>query len=217
MRFGLGRLVSEDPRDQQYLLAAPRLTPGRTSRSWFDNGWWGNQGNQPQCVGYAWAHFIEDSPETHPDPERSAYVDPAEIYHEAQKIDEFPGEGYDGTTVRAGAKYLQKSGYIGEYLWAYDADTLARNILEVGPVVMGTDWYQGMFSPDNKGILHLEGPNAGGHAYLINGYNSQRKLFRIKNSWGRMWGEQGRAYLRFKDLQTLLDDQGEACMATEHE
>ena len=33
------------------------------------------------------------------------------LYHEAQKVDEWPGEDYDGTSVRAGLDILRKRGH----------------------------------------------------------------------------------------------------------
>jgi hypothetical protein len=185
----------------------------RTHRVWYDNGWWGDQGPYPHCVGYAWAHYIEDSPMTHP--KAGSHVDPTLLYQAAQLIDEWPGEDYDGTSVRAGAKVLQRMGLIGEYLWAWSADAIARTVLEQGPVIMGTDWHEGMFRPDLKGRITPTGSVVGGHAYIINGYNAKTKLFRIKNSWSQQWAKKGRAYIHFNDLQLLLQNGGEACMTQE--
>ena len=131
--YGLGRLHAEDPRDQQHLMAAPPST--RTARFW-----WGykvklDQGRTPQCVAFSWSHFLTDSPKPHP----AVLLDPATLYHEAQLVDEWPGEGYDGTSVRAGAKALVARSLIyGSYEWAFDLNTVIQQVLEVGPVVMGT-------------------------------------------------------------------------------
>lgn len=210
--YGLGRLAFPDARDRQFLLAPPVVIT-HTRRAWYDNGWWGNQGALPQCVGYAWSHFLEDAPKTHMAP--GPIVSPRTIYVNAQTMDEWPGEGYEGTSVRAGAKYLQSIGAIGEYRWAFDADTIARQVLEIGPVVMGTNWHQAMFTPDAKGIIHVEGDLAGGHAWIINGYNGSTRMFRMKNSWGREWGRNGRASISYKDVGDLLAADGEAAMAVE--
>lgn len=213
--YGLGRLVAPDARDHRFLLGRPLAVSERPYRYWYDNVWWGDQGENPFCVGYAWAHFIEDAPTMHFDFRSTPFVHPETIYHEAQQLDEWDGVGYEGTSVRAGAKYLQRLGVIGEYRWAFDADTVAENVLEVGPVVVGTDWYQRMTTPDSNGVLRLDGPIVGGHAYVINGYSRAARRFRIKNSWSRSWGQRGNAWLAYDDLATLLASNGEACLAME--
>ena len=146
-----------------------------TSRYWDDNVWWGDQGRTPQCVAYAWCHWIEDGPVLH----RGIHplVAPKLIYENAQKLDEWPGENYDGTSVRAGAKYLKNINKISGYLWAYDVQTLVNTVLNVGPVVVGTNWYYNMFFPDKTGLIKATGKLAGGHAYVLNGVDTVKKIF----------------------------------------
>jgi len=209
--LGLGRLKAIDERDKNYplRLVIPPTTV-RSKRFWWTNGYWGNQGNNPYCVGYGWAHWIEDGPITHP-----GQIDPVMIYKEAQKVDEWPGEDYEGTSVRAGAKVLQSKGLISNYYWATIIDEITRAILEVGPVTVGTDWYDGMFEPDSKGIIKPSGSIAGGHCYLLDGINMKTGLLRLKNSWGRDWGKKGFALISLEDFSYLLSAEGEACLATE--
>lgn len=217
--YGLGRFPAEDDRDRLHLMTSVLpAAPGRTYRYWNPSGWWGNQGSTPQCVSYAWIHWLEDGPVTHPETPhggREPLLDPDDVYRRAQRIDEWPGENYDGTSVRAGAKILQAEGVIGEYVWAWDADTVVTALLETGPVVVGTWWYDRMFYPDGEGLLTVGGRRAGGHAYVLNGVNVDKGLVRIKNSWGRRWGKDGYAYLTIADLDRLISEQGEACLATE--
>ena len=216
--FGLGRVIAPDQRDQQYLLKSVlKMPPSKfTARYWPASAeWWGDQGETSRCVGFSWAHWIQDGPVTHPEATTIPVVDPTEIYIEAQKLDEWPGENYDGTSVRAGVKYLQNKGYIKSYYWAYDVDTLAYALLELGPVVVGTYWYNNMFYPESNGMIRIGGGVAGGHAYMINGVNMKKKLFRIKNSWGTEWGIGGQAYITFADLDRLIRQQGEVCLAVE--
>jgi len=85
----------------------------------------------------------------------------------------------------------------------------------MGPVVVGTNWYWNMFYPNSEGILNIGGKLPGGHAYLINGVDTKRQLFRIKNSWGRAWGKNGSAYIRFYDMKMLIAKNGEVCLAIE--
>lgn len=217
---GLGRLPAPDPRDMAYgLAAAPALRsskaalePNRRFRYWWPSGWWGDQGYTPHCVGYAWSHLLEDGPTTHRPfgAGQGPIIDPYIIYRQAQTLDEWAGEQYDGTSVRAGAKYLQREGLIRNYFWIHNLNDLAQTVLHRGPVVAGTWWYEDMFWPDELGFIKPTGWAVGGHAFLINGVNLDRKVFRIKNSWGRTWGKIGHAYVSFDDMQVLMYG-GEFC------
>lgn len=210
---GLGRLPAPDSRDASYpLRAMVPTTTDRKYRYWYPNGWWGDQGRTSQCVAYSWTHWLEDGPITHKGP--APIVEPASVYNDAQVVDEWPGENYNGTSVRAGAKVLADRGLIGEYLWAWDLETVVRTILDVGPVVVGTNWYSDMFEP-SQGIIKVSGYVAGGHAYLLNGVNRNKGMIRLKNSWGRDWGSRGHAYISFEDMDRLVKEDGEACLALE--
>ena len=166
------------------------------------------------CVGYAWAHWIDDGPVTHKLPHPN--IPPQTIYKEAQKVDEWVGEKYDGTSVRGAAKYLKLTNKISSYLWTYDVNVLINTVLTKGPVVVGTNWYYNMFFPNKLGIISATGKLAGGHAYLINGVDTVKKQFRIKNSWGRRWGQLGHAYISFDDMKKLISQNGEVCLAIEN-
>jgi len=205
---GLGRLVAVDPRDGLHLLFRKAKKSKRVTRYWYDNRWWADQGETPHCVGYAWAHWLVNTPVIN-------YMDPNGLYALAQQNDEWPGEDYDGTTVRAGAKVLRTLGFIHEYKWAFTLDTLVEALLEKGPVVVGTDWYEAMSNPNRYGKIKIGGKKEGGHAYLLTGVDTKKRVFRIKNSWGRAWGKQGRALIGFAEMRILLREKGEACLAVE--
>ena len=192
----------------------PTITPVYQFKYWDSDGWWGNQRNLPHCVGYSWAHWVEDGPVGHDG--TPPIISPVTIYNQAQKIDEWPGENYAGTSVRAGAKYLQSQNVIKSYYWAYDLNTLIKSVFELGPVVVGTYWYSRMFYPDSNGLITATGGIVGGHAYLINGVDKEKKLFRIKNSWGQTWGKQGHAFISFNDMSRLISMNGEVCLAIEN-
>jgi hypothetical protein len=80
---------------------------------------------------------------------------------------------------------------------------------------VGFNWYAKMFDVPASGVLSVSGAIAGGHAFVLNGISVTRGLIRLKNSWGRGWGRAGRAWLRIEDVERLLGEDGEACLATE--
>ena len=215
MNYMLGRIAAPDERDKKYRIRSmlePR--PLRLWRYWNDLQWWGDQGENPWCVAYAWLHALEDGPRTIKG--KGPVIPPHELYKAAQQNDEWAGEGYDGTSVRGGAKALAAAGRIAEYRWAWDIDTVVEALLNVGPLVVGTNWYRSMFEPEYNGdLLVAKGSLAGGHAYVLNGVNLKRGLLRVKNSWGRSWAGDGRAWMEIETFERLLNEDGEACIGIE--
>lgn len=212
MKRALGRLVSPaDPRDDAFPLQAD-AAPLRAaaSRYWAFSRPALDQGSRPHCVAFAWLAMLLAAPTT-----AKVSLTTAQLYARAQQLDDLDVGPEDGTTVRGGAKALSRLGLIAGYRWAWQADTVRRFVLTRGPVVVGTDWYAGMTEPGARGVMTLDGALDGGHAYLLNGYSAGRDAFRVLNSWGPSWCENGRAWLPRKTLQTLLERGGEACSAVE--
>jgi len=211
---GLGRLPAPDARDQKYLMrsivAEPPTLPAYRH---YKCGAVLDQGRHPHCVGYAWRQWLSSAPlmtRTGPQPQI--------IYHAAQQADEWPGEDYAGTSVRAGAKVLVALGHVASYVWAFTAEDVATWLLSGhGSVVAGTPWTSGMMRPNDKGFIAPTGNPVGGHAYLIVGYNRVSGVFRILNSWGNSYGENGRVWIAGEHLDTLIRDGGEACTAHEQQ
>lgn len=216
---GLGRLHIPDERDANFPMSAPE--PTRTFRNWMVPGGISDQGRTSQCVSYACEALLRALPVVNAH-RKDLAIDKAELYFEAQKVDQWPGENYDGTSVRAGFKVLTQRGFIGRYTWAWDSGAIARHVLEVGPVVVGTVWTRDMFRPDSHGYIWPTGSAVGGHAYLITACNMRRKnpdktegAFRLQNSWGKDWGQGGRAWLTLGSMDKLIADHGEACAPDE--
>ena len=76
-----------------------------------------------------------------------------------------------------------------------------------------------MYSTKPGGVVKVSGNVVGGHAILITGYvpkmrigNTTQEVFRWRNSWGRDYGVNGSGWIKYKDLEKLLSENGEACV-----
>jgi hypothetical protein len=132
-----------------------------------------------------------------------------DLYDWCRRNDEWPGENYDGTSAAAGAKGAVEAGLWGEYRWAKTVEEFAVWVSRNGPACIAVDWWSGFMRPDSNGYLNMTGRIEGGHQILANGYSIKRRAFRLTNSWGPGWGDQGAAWLRFGDLRRLKETGGE--------
>lgn len=165
-----------------------------------------DQGREGACVGFGWGHELS----ARPYPIRTSSHQSQNIYLAAQKIDEWFGEDYEGTSVLAGAKATQmilnsrKQSVMAAYRWAFGIEEVCRVIAYRGPVVLGVNWYANMFNTDKAGYIHRSGVLSGGHCLLAKGvkliYNAgtvdkiwanvdqYASYVLLHNSWGKDWG-----------------------------
>ena len=185
-----------------------------------------DQGSEGACVGFAWTGELLAEPEAPKTQPSFDYANSLAIsfYKEAQKIDQWPGENYEGTSVLAGAKIMQKAGFIGEYRWCFSVDEVRDAVISEGPVVVGVPWFDGMYETLEDGLVKLAGQPTGGHAILITGYHPRMRfgkvsheVFRWRNSWGSDYGIGGSGWIKYRDLAKLLSDRGEACVPMQRE
>ncbi len=212
----LTRIVHFDERSKGYPIRAVLSSTTPRSYTWPCTTWL-DQGSEGACVGFSFAHELLAAPAVVRGVDKKFAKE--KIYWEAQKIDpwdggSYPGASpyYEGTSVLAGVKAVQELGYIEEYRWAFGLEDLILAVGHSGPVVLGINWYEGMFDMMPCGFVHVTGSVAGGHAILCQGVNVSEEYFTLHNSWGTSWGDGGNAKITWKEMDQLLKEDGEACV-----
>lgn len=216
----LDRLEYQDERSRNY-AAVDLLTSGQTLRKkWYYPARWLDQGKEGACVGFAFTHELLCTPVRVKDWHLlDGNYARTNVYWEAQKIDPWDGGAYpgaspfyEGTSILAGAKILQKTGYLQEYRWAFGEEDLGLAISHLGPAVIGVNWYEGMFRPNKNFYIQPSGRLMGGHAIMVCGFNPEKNYYRLWNSWGKDWGRNGWCYITRDDMARLLNEGGDACI-----
>lgn len=233
----LDRVYELDWRSLSYLAGPSAGTAPRKPRSytWKLDSFL-DQGSEGSCVGHGYAHELAATPVPVAGMTHEYAVQG--IYWPAQKEDPWDGGSYpganpfnEGTSVLTGAKICKDKGYYSQYNWAMNAQDIAEALGYKGPVVLGVDWWTGMFGPDLTGFLHVSGKVEGGHCICAIGVkivwkswfnkfisstwenvDKDKSYVLLHNSWGPDWGMHGRAKLSLSDLDTLMKSAGEACV-----
>lgn len=123
-------------------------------------------------------------------------------YLRAQELDEWPGNAYDGTSGRAGARVAVEEGYADGYAWSFDEPTDRGWVRTEGPLCIGVPMFTGMMDPDRRGRINPTGSFEGWHEMLVRWYYPDEDAYLILNSWGRSWG--GRFRGRFWPGHALI-------------
>lgn len=211
----MGRsIITHDPASRAFpamgLLALPSVP--RRDRTW-RRGVVYDQGPTSSCVGQTFKGILNSAPvSTGLKYQVRTRLDAVDLYRNAQRFDQWPGEepDYEGTSALGACKYLQGQGLISEYRWCFGVDDVIDTLVQHGPVGIGVVWYGGMMNTDSSGFVHPTGSKVGGHEVEINGVNVKGRYVIGTNSWGAGWGVKGRFKLSWDDLGTLLDDDGDA-------
>jgi C1A family cysteine protease len=79
------------------------------------------------------------------------------------------------------------------------------------PFIFGFTCYNNLPFQSNDGVIPLPEPTnkvIGGHAIMAVGYDDGKRLFTIRNSWGKTWGVQGYGFMSYDYLSNsnLSDD-----------
>ncbi len=173
-----------DPRNKNYRVAAAPDDLMQRSRYWVP-GPVLDQGREGACVGFGCTAEALASPVRVKTEPRPANMVARDVYLEAQRIDEWVGENYEGTSVLAGMKVGRERGWWSGFRWAMSTAELRA----------------------------VSGEVVGGHCILVTGYTPRhRKLkvpgYRLRNSWSEDWGINGSAWIAADDLARILFQAG---------
>lgn len=224
----LGRLKQFDEQSRKYSVRDVLTTTALTTKSWTNNLWL-DQGSTSACTGHSRTYDLAG----YPKPVTGLTNASANaLYKLAQTMDEWPGVSYEGSSVLGALKAATSQGYIGEYRWAFNIDDMLAAMVYLGPVVVGTSWFESMFYPRPSGLLVVDNKSglAGGHAYYFRrilisraskrDFLGTRETLRdepllvLRNSWGKTWGKSGEAAMWPSDYQDNLWPDGEQSVVT---
>jgi hypothetical protein len=208
--FPLGRIQSPlDANDYKLKAYIPPKYDVTGEMGWVYPGPTLNQRQTNRCVGYTGAGWgiclpVQDN---------FTDADGDRLYKLCKIKDNNP-DGEEGTNLRSLAKVLKDEGMITEYRFAYTVEEVAWWILNRGPIIVGTDWTLGMFSPDKNNVIHPTGSVAGGHGYFLR-KKTRDDYFVARSSWGNEFGIGGEVLISMEDFEILLHHGGEAIATIE--
>lgn len=208
----LGRHIEHDERSKNFRAVTPGPLP-TTTKVWkrstvFDQGGLGS------CTGNAIAGIGATVPFRVPHRRYDEYL-AVKIYKRATVLDPFDGAyppDDTGSSGLAACKAAVELGLTKAYRWGFGVEDLARMVATLGPCAVGTDWMSEM---DQGGVVSIGGYVRGGHEYEVIGWHADTQQFECVNSWGKGWGQNGRFFIRFDDMGTLLARGGDAVTFTD--
>lgn len=225
-----------DFRDRLYVPSLVEVPPERPLSAYCEAGVpILDQGTEGACTGFglaAVANYLLSTRRVAPDPNP---VSPRMLYEMARRYDEWPGEGYDGSSARGAMKGWHKHGVCGDAAWPYrpgrrGGALTPERIRDAALRPLGA-----YFRVNHKDLvaMHSALTEAGilyGTASVHEGWDQagtdgvipfksrmegghafaivayDRHGFWIQNSWGTDWGAGGYARLSYDDwLQNGTD------------
>ena len=212
----LGRHVRHDSRNLLY--AHQRQSRKLTSQLWPRNTPILNQGDVGSCTGNEETGALGTGPIWDALPaafKSAAALNEAmalRIYSAAETID---GDGPyppndNGSSGPSAAQAARNMGLISGYTHALSLDDVL-DMLEDGPVGIGSNWYTSMDNPNTSGLVTIsKGATVrGGHEYLCRGKDVSAQVLHLDNSWGTSWGIKGSFSYSYATLERLLGEQGD--------
>ena len=212
----LGRsIVSHDilNRLHPFFTATTPAPPDRSS-SWWSPDVFNQQGSS--CTMQATIATLRSTPHRRRFTQWAAYDTETErhaAYLASQAHDPWTGgePTYEGTSSDAPWRLLRERGHVTGWKWIFGPAELRRYVMHVGVCCVGTRWYTSMWRTGTDGYLRITpgATSAGGHEWRIVGYSLTRRAYRMCNSWGRGWGQSGRAWIDEATMARLLAEDGD--------
>lgn len=215
-----------DIRDRLYeptLRALPATLPAPRPTVVLD------QGEEGACTGFALAAAINHLMATNANrAKHKRRVSAHMLYAMARRYDEWPGEDYEGSSLRGALRGFYNCGACADRKWEARQKDLtlasardARNttlgayyrlrpnlsdyhaaINETGIIYVSANVHDGWADPRGGHIEPDDGDGA--HAFIIIGYSATG--FWIQNSWGKDWGKSGLAHWLYTDWSRNIID-----------
>lgn len=212
----LKRHVVHDSRSRRFAL--PTGAAPTTLTLWPRVGPILDQGNIGSCTANAALGLLMTQPFS--TGKTWTEEDALALYHEETVLDESEIPGVypptdSGSSGLYAMKALQARGLISSYWSAFALDAALAALVK-GPIAVGSIWLQSMFTPDKAGLIAVNRRSqvAGGHEYVVDGFDPAKGAVRITNSWGTSWGVKGQAWIKTADFGWLLSQQGDVVQPT---
>lgn len=90
-------------------------------------------------------------------------------------------------------------------------DEMKQSLAINGPFSIGITWWTNWFDPTEKigrdyVITSAGGSDAGGHAMAVVGYDDDKGFFKVRNSWGKTWANDGYIYISYDVIAGDMND-----------
>lgn len=225
--YGLGARYKDDKRDYGYrhaglVRATEPVRPAKVdNRHLFAHLPIWNQGKEGACVGMVGAAALGEI--------YHVELSPRDSLEKAKLYDEWPGEHYDGSSVRAMIKAAVALGVCEWGFWPFAPFNLSgklpgaeqnarlhlltsyerlRTLQEVlhaiwgiGYVLATIDVHTGWIEPTSKHRIRYNPRyiSRGLHGVIALGYDEMAGYMLIRNSWRDDWADGGHAWIKFED------------------
>ena len=203
-----------DPASRRYGAAELVSAPPAHDVRWRGPSKIIDQGAEGSCVGHGCVNLIGSEPNPAPRT-RVTHAEAVRWYERAQRLDEWPGDDYSGTSVNAGMKVGRAFGWWDGWRWAFGPDEM-RAAITLGPLVIGVPWRAGMYDTEPDGLVTTGGQEVGGHCLeviaWVTDYAGHGPGYWWRNSWGPTYGIRGDGFVPEATMAGLLAEVGEVAV-----